>query len=207
MAKLIKSHTNYVLRRKVQETTLGNIYERDWMTVSEMDGFAPGAVPVYQSGNFKITVNDETSPRKRYSYGNWLKNDGEDFWTLDNTSKIEIKVDTTVLKPNYSSILDFAYYGSATELIQASVTDIIKKFPGELYISSNPRYISATETLKIGGKVMYIVENPFEIDVHTEYKDENDVENPDRFMCLSYDKYQVIYSEGTSDEYRFNLCW
>ena len=78
MAKLVKSASNYVLRRKIQNTTLGSIYERDWMTVSEMDWYANGLSPVWQSGNFKMTINPDSPARKRYSYGNWEKK--EDVW-------------------------------------------------------------------------------------------------------------------------------
>jgi hypothetical protein len=59
MAELRKSHSNYILRRKRQTTSKGSLYERDWMTVSELDGFAPGTLPVYASGNFKMTINNE----------------------------------------------------------------------------------------------------------------------------------------------------
>lgn len=207
MAKLVKSYGNYTLRRKVQSTSLGAIYERDWATVTDMYSTTPGASSVYQSGNFKIVVNTSSNPRKRYGYGNWLKNEGEEFWTLDNTSKIEVKVDTTVLKPNYSSLLDFAHYGSTTELIKASVTDIIEKFPGEIYLSPKQRLVSALEPLIIDGKEWYEVENPFGIDVHTEYKKDTGDFNTNRFLCLSYDRYEVIYKEGEEGETRFDLCW
>ena len=59
MAKLRKSYSNYTLRKKRQLTSKGSIYERDWMTVSELDGFAPGTLPVYASGNFKMVVNND----------------------------------------------------------------------------------------------------------------------------------------------------
>lgn len=38
-----------------------------------------------------------------------------------------------ILKPMYHSLGDFAYYGSAVELVRASIDDIIKRFPAELY--------------------------------------------------------------------------
>ena len=68
MAELRKSYSNYVLRRKRQLTSKGAVYERDWMTVSEMDGFAPGTRPVYASGNFKLTINNERGGKKKYSF-------------------------------------------------------------------------------------------------------------------------------------------
>ena len=219
MAKVITSHSNYVLRRKAQATSLGTIYERDWMTVSEMDGFAPGLLPVYQSSNFKLSINGEISPRKRYSYGNWIKNGDDEFWTLENTDAIEVKVDKTVLKPNYSSLLDFAYYGSAKELINASFTDIIKKFPAEVYFSDDKQeivkngefveitYYGDEDELSDSGTTLYLVDNPFNIDFGTVYIEPSRVENENRYMCLSSGKYEVIYHEGEADERRFDLCW
>lgn len=219
MAKVITSHSNYVLRRKAQATSLGTIYERDWMTVSEMDGFAPGLLPVYQSGNFKITINGEATPRKKYSYSNWIKNGEDEFWTLDNTDVIEVKVDKTVLKPNYTSLLDFAYYGSAKELIRASVTDIIKKFPAEVYFSDSTyeilkgeeivdlKYYGDENGLASQSFTLYQVENPFGIDFGSVYKEPLPDDNVDRFICQSAYKYEVIYHEGQADERRFNLCW
>lgn len=217
--KVITSHSNYVLRRKAQATSLGSIYERDWMTVSEMDGFAPGLLPVYQSGNFKISVNGEVNTRKRYSYSNWVKNGEDDFWTLGNTDAIEIKVDKTVLKPNYTSLLDFAYYGSAQELIHASFNDIVKKFPAEVYLGNDkfsyPRdgefitlkYYGDDFTLNESGTTLFEIDNPFQIDFGTVYIEKSDSINPNRFMCLSSDRYEVIFHEGEVDERRFGLCW
>ena len=40
-----------------------------------------------------------------------------------------------VMKPLYKSLLDFAYFGSCVELIKASITDIVQKYPGELYVT------------------------------------------------------------------------
>ena len=41
------------------------------------------------------------------------------------------------LNPNYESLKDFAYYGSAVELVRASLTDIIFRFPAELYFTND----------------------------------------------------------------------
>ena len=219
MAKLVKSVTNYVLRRKIQNTTLGSIYERDWMTVSEMDWYAKGLLPIWESGNFKMTINPSPTPRKRYSYGNWEDKDGDVFWTLENTDTIEVKVDVAVLKPKYSNITDFAYYGSATELVRASVSDIINKFPGELYFGDRKFQLFNSDTGFSGGKIegkkvvpsndsnLYIVENPFGININTEYIRETDIENKDRYFSLSSHKYEVIFHEGENDETRFDVCW
>ena len=224
MADLRISHSNYILRRKRQLTTKGAVYERDWMTVSELDGFAPGTLPVYASGNFKMTVPSERGGKKKYSFSDWIKNYGEEYWTLDNLSETEIKVERNLLKPNYSSILDFAYYGSAVELVNASLSDIIMKFPGELYFSKNqvryqeikedgtseftPFKFYGDEDYYIdGGQNLYEVSNPFDINVNAEYLKQNEEVNELRYFCESFDKYEVIVNEGKKKEKRFSLCW
>jgi hypothetical protein len=58
--------------------------------------------------------------------------------TLDtNNSENEIKI-----KPNYTSLLNFAYFGSCVDLIRTSFNNLINNFPAELYISNNPNEIN-----------------------------------------------------------------
>ena len=193
MAELRKSHSNYILRKKRQLTAKGSLYERDWMTVSELDGFAPGTLPVYASGNFKMSVNNERLGKKRYSFSNWLMNDsGNTEWTLNDIVDEQIKLNKALIKPNYSSILDFAYYGSAVELIRATANDLIERFPGELYttVPDDGEYSLVTgASLQTLDK---IVENPFSIDIWSEYVKPENVKNPLRYMCLSWDKYEIV---------------
>ena len=40
------------------------------------------------------------------------------------------------LKPNYTSIKDFACYGSAVKLVQGTVNGVITDFPAEMYLSN-----------------------------------------------------------------------
>ena len=194
MAELRKSHSNYVLRRKRQLTTKGAIYERDWMTVSEMDGFAPGTLPVYASGNFKMTINNDRNGKKKYSFSNWLLNDkGQETWDLTMIKDEELKIKNELIKPNYSSILDFAYYGSGVELIRGSVNHIIKWYPAEIYTAGRTvKYFNGTDYIEITN----VVENPFNIDVVSSYVRPEKVENPYRYMALSWDKYEVVDDDG-----------
>ena len=197
MAKLTKSHSNYTLRKKRQLTSKGAIYERDWMTVSEMDGFAPGTMPVYASGNFKMTVNNERDWRKKYSFSNWaLTDDGDEDWTLASIKDEELKFRSELIKPNYSSILDFAYYGSAVELIHGSINDIISKYPAELYTTNKVLTYAGMD-----GKfhdLVNVVENPFGIDVFSPYVRADKVDNPYRYMAISWEKYEAIDDSGNT---------
>lgn len=189
MAELRKSYSNYVLRRKRQLTSKGAVYERDWMTVSEMDGFAPGTRPVYASGNFKLTINNERSGKKKYSFSNWYLNENGDTWNLSMISEEQLKTKSDLIKPNYTSILDFAYYGSAVELIKGTVNDVIMRYPGEIYTTTKKlRYYRGDTLYEVDG---WLVENPFQIDLTTRYVKREKVDNPYRYMALSWDKYEV----------------
>ena len=58
----IKSNSNYVIKKEHKHVGRSStIYERDITTIGGVDQFSPGQVPVYKSGNFIITVNNETS--------------------------------------------------------------------------------------------------------------------------------------------------
>lgn len=135
----IKSHSNYVLKKRHQNVNGGTIYERDITTIGGRNNFSKGQVPVYQSGNFVITVNNEDNVQKSvYSQG-WERNDNGEVWTLESLEGL-IKDETgsedqkIVLKQDYYNLRDFAYFGSCSELIRASISDILKKFPGELFV-------------------------------------------------------------------------
>ena len=59
--KYIKSYSNYVLKTKHQQTNNGTIFERDITTIGGRDQFAKGQVPIYRTGNFVITTNNDIS--------------------------------------------------------------------------------------------------------------------------------------------------
>ena len=139
-SKYIKSYSNYVLRKKYQNVSGGTIFERDWTTIGGTNKFTAGQVPIYASSNFKITINNTANPRRKFKYGQWKKNsNNEDVWTWENVSGATsdtIEQNQIVLKNNYTSLSDFAYFGSCSELVRASVIDIIIKFPAELNFSN-----------------------------------------------------------------------
>ena len=199
MAELRKSYSNYVLRRKRQLTSKGAVYERDWMTVSEMDGFAPGTRPVYASGNFKLTINNERGGKKKYSFSDWYLNENGDTWNLSMITEEQLKVKSQLIKPNYTSLLDFAHYGSAVELIRGTVNDIIMRYPAEIYVTREKylRYFRDDDYIELTGGT--IVENPFQIDLTTRYVRADRVDNPYRYMFLSWDKYEVVIEDESGN--------
>ena len=216
----IKSYSNYVLKRKHQDINSGTIYERDITTIGGLNQFAKGQVPIYKSGNFIITVNNEIkSDRNFLNNSGWEKNGSEDIWTLSNINESndvesDEKTLKIVLKQDYYRLRDFAYFGSCSELIRASIVDIVDRFPGELYIPSIPinknemsgipvfyttkekkdengePYKNTDENgygiLRLGGDDWFLVENPHKINIHTSFINEYEVENPLKYLCLSY---------------------
>lgn len=158
----IKSHSNYVLKKRHQSVDDGTIYERDITTIGGRNSFSPNQVPLYQSGNFVITVNNDDNVSRNHGSAEWQKNSDGEVWTLKNLSalKTEDKSDDRIrIKRDYYDLRDFAYFGSCSELIRASINDIISKFPGELYVP----YGKSEEYLSLSGGVaiFYTDDNAF----------------------------------------------
>lgn len=212
MAKFIKSHSNYVLKSKHQLVNDGTIWERDITTIGGVNQFSPSQTPIYRSGNFIITVRDDTKKSNQYNTTKWKGTDDGDIWTLETVenlaSKDERQDDTKiVLKQDYYDFRDFAYYGSLTELFRASVNDIIRRFPGELYVTnSNVYYTSGytedferiEESIKLGDddETNYVV-NPFGINVHGIRKPD-DGEELKFFADSGYKNYEIIHGDSDS---------
>ena len=196
MSDFIKSYSNYILKKQHQLVNDGKIYERDWVTIRGTDKFTAGQIPIYAESNFKITVRGGLFGRKKHNFGDWIENceKTSDEWTMDTLSSCNYDVDDdgrVELNQKSDNLIDFAYYGSCTELIRASVEDIIRKFPAELYFGNRKQeYVKTNNTFAyLNG---WIVENPFGIDLYSESINEDDVENVLRYFCASYMDYVVI---------------
>ncbi len=179
----VKSHSNYVIKKHHQTLDNGIIYERDITTIGGLNQFAKGQTPIYKSSNFIITVNDEIPQNKDYTNNKWFNSDNNDnVWTLDNLSGITNQSSTQMndLNQTYYDLLDFAYYGSCSELIRASITDIVDRFPGELYapiIEDNvgikvyyvaDKNVQEEDSIELSyGEYCYLFDNPFNIDIHS----------------------------------------
>lgn len=241
----VKSHSNYVLKKRHQTTKDGTIYERDITTIGGLDQFAPGQIPIYKSGNFIITVNKEDNSSRHIMPTKWEENDNGAVWNMsivdgyaEDDSSIE---DAIVIKKDFYDLRDFAYYGSCAELVRGSVSDIIKRFPGELYapytmeeqsgatvISGVPAYykdIYATvQTPNPDGDLfpysrlglyecdgeeesedecfeLFLLSNPFNIDVHTSHVSELEYTDPLKFFTNGgYKNYEVIDISGNTKQ-------
>ena len=212
---LIKSHSNYVLKKKHQEIQDGTIWERDITTIGGVNQFSPGQIPIYKSSNFIITVRNDGKIANQYNKVKWKENESGDTWTLETisgmTSEFEDQNDVKiVLKQDYYDFCDFAYYGSLAEMFRASINDVLSRFPGELYVtyeldsSNNKTPINAyytsgvtsdfekvEESVILGGSDYTIVSNPFGIDIHS-LKKPTDAKVLKYFAGDGFKNYEII---------------
>lgn len=200
MAKYIKSKSNYVLKKEHRRTIDGKIFERDYMTITDKDGFSPTNPTDYGQYKFRFVVNEGLNLQKKHHRGDWLENEASciegysDYWTegcLPAFVSPETKIE---LNPNYESLTDFAYYGSSVELVRASLTDIIFRFPAELYFTDNKTKVN---NWGISGN-KYYVENDYGINIHTKTNfNDMEVENPYRYFAHGVkEDYVVITPSG-----------
>ena len=201
MAKYIKTKSNYVLKKEHKRTQDGTIFERDYMTITDKDGFSTSNPTDYGQYKFRFVVNDGLNLQKKHQKGTWLRNESycienhPEYWTdgcLPNYLTTETKI---VLNPNYESLTDFAYYGSALELVRATITDIIVRFPAELYFTSDTQ--KPTSWGITSGR--YFVENDYGINVHTQMTANAlaETDNPYRYFAHGVvEDYVVITPDG-----------
>lgn len=206
----IKSHSNYVLQQKHQNIKDGTIFERDITTIGGVNQFSPNQTPIYRSNNFIITVRDDGRPSNQFNTEKWEENSiSGEVWTINSisglTSDTVADNDTKiVLKQDYYDFRDFAYYGSLTELFRASVTDIVSKFPGELYVTDKNAYYTSgysidgeriEESVILGNDEYKYIDNPFGINIYSNIKP-NDIDKLKYFTEEGYKNY-ILFSGDT----------
>lgn len=128
MARYSKQYSNYILRKKHQNVDGGVIVERDWGTLGERHVIESGKRPIYSDTNFLFTDNSRKGTRKRNYSGEWSET-----FNLDNLStKVNDDVNTIKLTDS-NDLRDYAYWGSAEELLRSGVENIVKWFPGRVW--------------------------------------------------------------------------
>lgn len=194
--KLIKSKSIYTIKKQHTVTNNGIIYENDHVTIVPNDGIYDDEMALFSESNFKYKIDTTQSSKKRHNRGEFIKPEGGsgEAWTLNTLSAATVPTEesTIVLKPNYSSLKDFAYYGSAVELIRATVNDIVLRFPGGISY-----YGEGKAPLVISGSPSYyLVSNEFDIDCWTGggLISSGTVKNPMRVLAASYMNY--VDSDG-----------
>lgn len=189
--KLIKSKSIYTIKKQHTVTNNGIIYENDHVTIVPNDGLYDDEMALFSESNFKYKIDTTQSSKKRHNRGEFIKPEGGsgEAWTLNTLSAATVPTEesTIVLKPNYSSLKDFAYYGSAVELIRATVNDIVLRFPGGISY-----YGEGKAPLVISGSPSYyLVSNEFDIDCWTGggLISSGTVKNPMRVLAASFMNY------------------
>ena len=187
--RYLKDKSLYSIKKLHANTSKGTIYENDYVTIVRHDGVFDEA-PLFSDSNFKYKTRQNDDEKRRHVRSNWvLTDDNEEIWTKndigDSNNKNEEEI---ILKPNYSSLKDFAYYGSAVELIKSTINDIVKRFPGGIYYYDE----NLAPTIKIGNKTYFFVSNECQIDCWSDgITNVKDGENPLRYLSYSYGDYEI----------------
>ena len=194
----VKSYSNYILRSKHQNVNDGTVYERDYTTIGGVGNFTKDQTPIYQTGNFLMTVGTDKVNVKPYAEKDWEKNEDGEIWTYKNVKNAsgvtEYNDHKIVLKEDYYSLLDFAYYGSCSELVRTSLTDAMSRFPGELFVTNIP-YSSDTETIIYADGDLLQIDNPFSIDLVTQHVTESADLNELKYLIANgwFKNYEIIH--------------
>ena len=175
MADTYKTKADYtILRKRHQNASNGDIFENDSMTISPMDTiFSEDQDIISSDSNFKFSYRINNNLQKKHAKSGWIKTpEGSEEWTIDDAiSGGSISDESKIrIKPNYNSLKDFAYYGSAVELVRGSLNDIIQNFPAELYFSEKTL---KSELEKVNDNVTVpdtwkLISNDFGINAHVD---------------------------------------
>lgn len=188
MAQYTKHNSNYIKTVEHQHLKDGStIFERDWVTIGSQLNFGPGKIPYYNNGNFIFTTSPTPFFQKRYKNGVTVAT-----WTYDDVKEASSTVNQIQFDEYTEDIRSFAYYGSCVELLRATIEKIIYEFPGNITLSEDKLEIPPTtengDYTYING---YIVNNPFQIDLHTKDIHLQQYDNELRFLSYSWQKYEV----------------
>jgi hypothetical protein len=205
MPNYIKTKSKYVKEKTHQVINDGKILERDWSTIGGITPFLPdGQTSIYADGNFLVSVGNA----KNISYDrlpeNWVSTEsGYTEWTLDDAIKsndyyYNSQSSLTLSNKTYD-LRSYAYFGSCKELFRASISDILRHFPGELFVTSGniTYYNSIKESNDIIGKEnsqTCYVSNPFGINIHDQIISIPNTEDNLRYFANDgFKEYEVIY--------------
>ena len=204
--RYIITKSNYSLKEKHKELNNGKfIYERDYMVTTNLGGYDSGAIP-YGESNFKFVHNQNNNATRSFNNGHWLTDkDGNSVWTLDNIPNTPKKKESEInIKTNQNSLRDFVYYGSCVELIKCSLKNIVKYYPGELYVSTEKFVYEDKGVTKVLGSEAFsnpvIVYNPFGINLTNKTISSSVKQDKDyydlRYFADSFNKYSLIHGDS-----------
>lgn len=207
----IITKADYTLSKRHVLTPKGSIYEHDHVTIQKLDDDEQ----TFSDSNFRFRIRPGGNPRKRHSRGKWAEwfsnGKSDNKWTLDTVDDTVSEDTKIVMKPDYSSLRDFACYGSAIDLIKASINDIVLNFPGSIILTEKcinevtdeegktvfkPIYDLTTGNLLTGR--IYEVSNETMVDIDTACNVTlDDSQNKLKFLQISIADYAK--EDGVSD--------
>ena len=213
MSRYITTKADFTLRRKHKKKGETTIYENDYTTINPLPNALKGEYVIGDS-NFVFTSRLGINAQKKHVRGKFVPNpsgstDERGAWTMDTIIDSGITEETRIrLKPDYSSLRDFACYGSAVKLIQGTVNGVITDFPAEMYLSDETANIYKAENgagysfdseneFALSGNILY---NEYDIDITTINVQPESVYNPLRYFTLCGSSYTYIDKSGSEHE-------
>ena len=180
----------------------GTVYERDFLSISGPGLYTNTERPLYQDSNFRFVVRSGVALKHKHKQGNWAEtkdcdNYSTQWWTVECLNGDGVSDQSKIIaNPDYTSLKDFAYYGSATDLIRATMIDIALKFPAEIYFTTEKSKYSVSG---LPSGTYFIVDNPFNIDLHSQKPSTASSVNYNkyRYLCDSWQEYNGITSWAT----------
>ena len=213
MGRYITTKADFTLRRKHKKGPSGTtIYENDYTTINPMPNALKGEYVIGDS-NFVFTSRLGINSQKKHVRGKFVPNPAGEAsaWTIDTMIDSGITNETKIrLKPNYTSIKDFACYGSAVKLVQGTVNGVITDFPAEMYLSKEELVLYEPEdgaagysfndekTTAYTGNILY---NEYAIDITTANIRPETAYNPLRYFTLCGSSYNYIDASGKTYDF------
>lgn len=211
MSRYITTKADFTLRRKHKKGSGTTIYENDYTTINPMPNALKGEYVIGDS-NFVFTSRLGINGQKKHVRGKFLPNPmGENSaWTMDTIIDSGITEETRIrLKPNYTSIRDFACYGSAVKLVQGTINGVITDFPAEMYLSNEQLEVYKGESGAGYGfdreqgpafteNILY---NEYDIDITSINIQAESVYNPLRYFTLCGSSYTYIDKDGNTHDF------
>lgn len=210
MSRFITTKADFTLRRKHKTASGATVYETDYTTITPKPNAFKNEYVIGDS-NFKFTTRLGINGQKKHTRGKFVPNPMGDSsgWTLDTIIDSGITEESRIrLKPNYTSIRDFACYGSAAKLVQGTLNGVFMDFPAEIYFSVNKLTLYETNNgytfnpdaggTKVEGFKAY---NEYGIDITNKNILPESVYNPLRFFTLCGSSYNFIDVQGNEHEF------
>ena len=208
MGRYITTKADFTLRKKHKKGPSGTtIYEHDYTTINPMPNALKGEYVIGDS-NFVFTSRLGINGQRKHVRGKFVTPsetstvEQKIAWTLENMPDTNVTDETKIrLKPNYTSIRDFACYGSAVKLVQGTVNGVITDFPAEMYLSNDTLTLYKPDSSSTGysfndmnGTAITesILYNEYGIDITSENIQTDLIINPLRYLALCGSSYTYI---------------